>query len=203
MGVGGSRGLGVFLEETSGEGSAFGRLEGFVDTTGWGDGGGQDHPEQRKTQTMGAWVSLTGEVTISKEYLTKKFCGGNYDNGLKVSVFSFPSDEALRLKRIAALRRNDWEPSKQFVICELHFTVDDIEKITSAYDPKLANSLQFTAPLDRPRLKKHAVPSKLPGRPTYLSSKQAPAREDPEGRERLGNQALEKVMEQSVESHKK
>ncbi|XP_049945387.1 uncharacterized protein LOC126427195 isoform X8 [Schistocerca serialis cubense] len=71
------------------------------------------------------------------------------------------------------------------------------------YDPKLANSLQFTAPLDRPRLKKHAVPSKLPGRPTYLSSKQAPAREDPEGRERLGNQALEKVIEQSVGSHKK
>ncbi|XP_049796860.1 uncharacterized protein LOC126213244 isoform X2 [Schistocerca nitens] len=86
------------------------------------------------------------------------YCRGNYDN-----VFSFPSDEALRLKRIAAVHRNDWEPSKQFVICELHFTADDIEKITSAYDPKLTNSLQFTAPLDRPRLKKHAVPSKLPG----------------------------------------
>ncbi|XP_047101471.1 uncharacterized protein LOC124720324 [Schistocerca piceifrons] len=131
------------------------------------------------------------------------YCRGNYDNGLKVSVLSFPSDEALRLKRIAAVRRNDWGPSTQFVICELHFTADVIVKITSAYDPKLANSLQFTAPLDRPRLKKHAVPSKLPGRRTYLSSKQAPAREDPEGRERLGNQALEKVIEQSVESHKK
>ncbi|XP_049944940.1 zinc finger and SCAN domain-containing protein 12-like isoform X2 [Schistocerca serialis cubense] len=46
------------------------------------------------------------------------YCRGNYDNGLKVSVFSFPSDEALRLKRIAAVRRNDWEPSKQFVVTE-------------------------------------------------------------------------------------
>ncbi|XP_049774861.1 uncharacterized protein LOC126162407 [Schistocerca cancellata] len=89
-----------------------------------------------------------------------------------------------------------------FQICELHFNADDIEKITSAYDPKTGKLL--TAPLDRPRLKKDTVPSKLPGCPTYLSSKQAPAREDPESRhEHLENQALDKVIEQSVKSHTK
>ncbi|XP_049813840.1 apical junction molecule-like [Schistocerca nitens] len=90
----------------------------------------------------------------------------------------------------------------ELLICELRFNAVDIENITSAYDPKTGKLL--TAHLDRPRLKKDAVPSKLPGCPTYLSSKQAPAREEPESRrERLENQALEKVIEQSMESHTK
>ncbi|XP_047112066.1 THAP domain-containing protein 5-like [Schistocerca piceifrons] len=129
-------------------------------------------------------------------------CSGNYDNGPKVSVFYFPSDENLRRKWLSAVHRQDWTPSKHSVICELHFNKDDILSSTSMYDPK--TGILLTAPLDRRRLRKDAIPSKLPGCPSYLSSHQTAVREDPEIRRgRLENRALQIAIQESVDTHAK
>ncbi|XP_049774363.1 uncharacterized protein LOC126162092 [Schistocerca cancellata] len=129
-------------------------------------------------------------------------CRGNYDNGPKVSVFYFPSDENLRRKWLSAVHRQDWTPSKHSVICELHFNKDDILSSTSMYDPK--TGILLTAPLDRRRLRKDAIPSKLPGCPSYLSSHQTAVREDPEIRRgRLENRALQIAIQESVDTHAK
>jgi len=39
-------------------------------------------------------------------------CKDNYDNGPKVHVFKFPSDEALKQKWIYAVRRDDFAPTR-------------------------------------------------------------------------------------------
>ncbi|XP_049843225.1 uncharacterized protein LOC126295016 [Schistocerca gregaria] len=111
-------------------------------------------------------------------------CTGNYDNGPKVSVFYFPSDEA------------------GHHTCELHLNKDDIVSSTSMYDPK--TGILLTAPLDRRRLRKDAFPSNLPGCPSYLSSHQTAVREDPEIRRgRLGNRALRIAIQERVDTHAK
>ncbi|XP_067128685.1 THAP domain-containing protein 1-like [Centruroides vittatus] len=106
-------------------------------------------------------------------------CKGNYATGPKVIGFSFPLDEVLRQKWISAIHGDNFVPTKQSVVCELHFHPDDIERSTSMYDPKSGKLL--TVPLDQPRIKKGAVPSLLPGCPSYLS-KSASKRENPEDR---------------------
>ncbi|XP_046987114.1 uncharacterized protein LOC124575171 [Schistocerca americana] len=129
-------------------------------------------------------------------------CRGNYDNGPKVSVFYFPSDDNLRRKWLSAVHRQDWTPSKHSVICELNFNKDDILSSTSMYDPK--TGILLTAPLDRRRLRKDAIPSKLPECPSYLSSHQIAVREDPEIRRgHLENRALQIAIQESVDTHAK
>lgn len=39
-------------------------------------------------------------------------CRGNYDNGPRVSVFSFPKDEDLRRKWTRAIHRKNFHPSQ-------------------------------------------------------------------------------------------
>lgn len=58
-------------------------------------------------------------------------CKSNYSSTLKtggqlVSAFTFPKDEILKAKWLAAIPRNDWAPSQYSVVCCLHFLESDI-----------------------------------------------------------------------------
>lgn len=43
-------------------------------------------------------------------------CKGNYSNGPKVSVFTFPANKELRQKWLKAICRDDFVPTKQSVV---------------------------------------------------------------------------------------
>lgn len=103
-------------------------------------------------------------------------CRGNYDNGPKVSTFSFPRDELLRQKGVKAICREKFSPTNNtkvsgvvlyfilkkqldnfiffiyfyFKVCQLHFRQDEIELETSIYT---SEGKKLTAPLRHPRLK--------------------------------------------------
>ncbi|XP_068085668.1 THAP domain-containing protein 5 isoform X2 [Anabrus simplex] len=94
-------------------------------------------------------------------------CKGNYRTGPKVSVFSFPTDDSERAKWLRAIRRDDFVPSQNAKVCELHFKTHEVEWTTSMYDEK--NGKLLTAPLSHPRLVKGAVPSQFPNCPEYLA----------------------------------
>jgi uncharacterized protein YyaL (SSP411 family) len=59
-------------------------------------------------------------------------------------------------------------------VCELHFEAKDIEWETSATDSLTGKTI--TAKLDHPRVKKGALPCKMPNCPEYLSSKSPSSR---------------------------
>ncbi|XP_035229796.1 THAP domain-containing protein 2-like [Stegodyphus dumicola] len=94
-------------------------------------------------------------------------CKGNYDNGPRVRVYSFPSNEILKKKWLKAIPRSNFKLTKASKVCELHFKDEDIEMETSAYDP--SSGKKISAPLSRSRLTKEAIPSLFPGCPAYLS----------------------------------
>lgn len=123
-------------------------------------------------------------------------CKGNYDNGPRVSVFSFPSDEEMKQKWISAIPRSNLKLSKASKVCELHFHECDIEKETSVYDE--TSGKKITVALQRYRLKKTAVPKLFPGCP-YLTSNQR-RREDPDVRKFcLENEQLQLSFQQSLQ----
>lgn len=62
-------------------------------------------------------------------------------------------------------------------VCELHFTEDDVCRISECYDSKTGRKL--TAKLLKPSLKENTVPSIFPACPKYLSSKRT-HQEEPE-----------------------
>lgn len=48
-------------------------------------------------------------------------CKGNYSNGPKVSVFTFPANKELRQKWLKAICRDDFVPTKQSVVSHIYF----------------------------------------------------------------------------------
>ncbi|XP_047116800.1 THAP domain-containing protein 2-like [Schistocerca piceifrons] len=104
-------------------------------------------------------------------------CRGNYTAQERVNRFHFPREEDARREWIRAVHVDNFTPSDHSVVCELHFHAHGIERTTSAYDAKTGRLI--TAPLDRPRLRKGAIPALLPGSPKYLSTPSV-SREHPE-----------------------
>ena len=81
-------------------------------------------------------------------------------------------------------------------MCARHFQDEDIEWHTSHFDQK--TGIQLTAPLPKPRLRKGAIPSKLPNCPAYLSTN-ATTREAPDLRRiRKEVAAVKAAVAQSV-----
>ncbi|XP_068086390.1 THAP domain-containing protein 2-like [Anabrus simplex] len=128
-------------------------------------------------------------------------CKGNYRTGPKENVFSFSTDDSKRAKRLRAIRRDDFVPSKNAKVCELHFKTHEVEWTTSMYDER--NGKLLTAPLSHPRLVKGAVPSQFPNCPEYLSDTTSAHREAPDHRRcRVDNESLTKTLVQSLETYK-
>lgn len=94
-------------------------------------------------------------------------CKGNYDNGPKVQIFSFPVDDELRKQWISAIPRKDYNPSKHAKICVLHFSEADL--ITTITEQDSRSGTVVTINLSKPRLKPTAVPCKFPNCPKYVS----------------------------------
>lgn len=71
-------------------------------------------------------------------------------------------------------------------VCHLHFQLEDIEWETSLFNEKTGT--MFTAKLKVPRLRKGAVPTKLPNAPSYLSTSTT-TRESPDVRRKRKREA--------------
>ncbi|XP_035233581.1 THAP domain-containing protein 1-like [Stegodyphus dumicola] len=79
-------------------------------------------------------------------------CKGNYKNGPKVAVFSFPTEEQLRKQWIWNCKRKDgFKPTKHSKVCELHFKQEDVLRQTEFFDEKTGKKIII--PLSYPRLK--------------------------------------------------
>ncbi|XP_039288700.1 THAP domain-containing protein 11 [Nilaparvata lugens] len=94
-------------------------------------------------------------------------CRGNYDAQTKVAVFSFPKDENLKKLWISSIPRKDYTYTASSRVCEKHFSIDEVQRITSACDEKTGEFV--TAPLKYPRLKRDAVPTIFPECRKYRS----------------------------------
>ncbi|XP_064120877.1 uncharacterized protein LOC135225533 [Macrobrachium nipponense] len=120
-------------------------------------------------------------------------CKGNYNNGPKVHVFSFPKEENLCSIWLRAIKRDSFTPTSHskalpFVqkVCELHFRPEDIEWETSLFNEETGTRL--TAKLKRPRLREGAIPMKIPNAPAYLST-DVTSRESPIARRKRKEEA--------------
>ncbi|XP_030760392.1 zinc finger protein 813-like [Sitophilus oryzae] len=124
-------------------------------------------------------------------------CRGNYRGGPKVSAFIFPKNDELRKKWLTAIKRDNFTPTSSSRVCELHFRNEEVERSTKFY---VTTGEALDVPLKVPRLKKGAIPSKLPGCPEYLS-KQTTYREGPELKKQKEENALfQKAVAESVAS---
>ncbi|GBM23711.1 hypothetical protein AVEN_257626-1 [Araneus ventricosus] len=63
-------------------------------------------------------------------------CKGNYKNGPKVPVFSFPKNENLRRRWLQALNRKDFVITANSRVCIQHFSEDLVIKESSFVDWK-------------------------------------------------------------------
>ncbi|XP_035209355.1 THAP domain-containing protein 1 B-like [Stegodyphus dumicola] len=127
-------------------------------------------------------------------------CKGNYNGGPRVHVFSFPRDPELKKKWIYSIKRDNFEPTKNSKVCELHFSPCDIEKETYMHLEETGETL--SAPLKIPRLRKDAVPTKLPGAPSYLST-DVSIRESVKERQTIReNRQLQMAISKSIMSKK-
>ncbi|KAK4316379.1 hypothetical protein Pmani_012458 [Petrolisthes manimaculis] len=85
-----------------------------------------------------------------------------------------------------AIRRDNFTPTSNHRVCHQHFQLEDIEWETSLFNEKTGTTL--TAKLKRPRLRKGAIPTKLPNTPSYLSTT-ATTRESPDVRQKRKKEA--------------
>ncbi|XP_035228253.1 THAP domain-containing protein 5-like [Stegodyphus dumicola] len=123
-------------------------------------------------------------------------CKGNYPNGPKVQVFSFPKEKEFLNKWIKAIHRSNFKPTKFSKVCALHFHPEDISKCTEFVDERTGRKV--TAPLSRYKLKRFAIPSIFPNCPKYIS-REFIVRESPdERRKRLENKNLQWAVTESI-----
>ncbi|KAH9375158.1 hypothetical protein HPB48_016818 [Haemaphysalis longicornis] len=109
-------------------------------------------------------------------------CKGNYDNGPKVRLFSFPSDPVRKAKWQRAVRRDDIDACqfKNPQVCELHFKAEHL-RTTSKYTDGDGRTIEV--PMKLTRLMPDAVLTIFPGCPSYLSDSQT-SREEPDVKRR-------------------
>ncbi|XP_046979729.1 protein bric-a-brac 1-like isoform X7 [Schistocerca americana] len=87
-------------------------------------------------------------------------CRANYRRGYNVNLFSFPKDVALRQQWIAAIPRDNFEPSIHTKVCQLHFEEGDIRRETGYF--RTESGTTHSLALQRPRLRPGAVPRIFP-----------------------------------------
>ncbi|ELU05167.1 hypothetical protein CAPTEDRAFT_214669 [Capitella teleta] len=107
-------------------------------------------------------------------------CKKNYAIGPKVSCFFFPSDKSEKKKWLRAVLRSDLKVTQNTWVCELLFLDSDLQRETTATDTK--TGITTTAPLERPRLVKDAVPSQFPNLPFYFFLETTSHRPSPDDR---------------------
>ena len=94
-------------------------------------------------------------------------CKSNYyPKDPYIPVFKSPEDPELRQAWINELHREHGNPPKVFYVCAMHFHERDIENTIRVND---GVEIKYTK-RERPILVKGAIPSILPGCPSYLSS---------------------------------
>ncbi|KAH8033574.1 hypothetical protein HPB51_014354 [Rhipicephalus microplus] len=125
-------------------------------------------------------------------------CKGNYDNGPKVRLFSFPSDPVRKAKRQRAVRRGEIDVCqlKNPQVCELHFKAEHL-RTTSKYTDGDGRTIEV--PMKLTRLLPDAVPTIFPGCLSYLSDSQT-SREEPDVKRRRkeNEQLLEAIQESAL-----
>ncbi|KAH8026459.1 hypothetical protein HPB51_020569 [Rhipicephalus microplus] len=125
-------------------------------------------------------------------------CKGNYDNGPKVHLFSFPSDPVRKAKWQRAVRRDDIDVCqlKNPQVCELHFKAEHL-RTTSKYTDGDGRTIEV--PMKLTRLMPDAVPTIFPGCPSYLSDSHT-SREEPDVKRRRNEneQLLEAIQESAL-----
>ncbi|XP_035210868.1 uncharacterized protein LOC118185167 [Stegodyphus dumicola] len=129
-------------------------------------------------------------------------CKGNYPTGPKLSVFSFPKNEDLKIEWLSAIQRKDFSPKKSSKVCELHFKESDFKVEASAFDSK--NGILISAPLQVRRLKENTVPSIFKDYPSVYSSKSSTiVREDPDAKKKTAREChnLQKALRESLKEY--
>ena len=95
-------------------------------------------------------------------------CKGNYTPEERVPVFKLPEGPPeIRHAWKRALHREDIANLKNVYVCSKHFLKEDIELYHTV--PK-GDGTFCEVPRGRPKLKPGAIPSLLPGCPSYYSS---------------------------------
>lgn len=84
-------------------------------------------------------------------------CRGNQKHGPSVRMFSFPSNPELCQKWISAVSSDDFTPTVETRICELHFDKNDLIYSSTALDSLPGEGI--TDSVSYPKLKPNAVPS--------------------------------------------
>ncbi|KAH7934612.1 hypothetical protein HPB51_029023 [Rhipicephalus microplus] len=123
-------------------------------------------------------------------------CRGNYDNGPKVRLFSFPRDAKRRAEWQRAVRRRDVDVRllKDPKVCERHFKSEHL-RTTSTYTDCDGRTIE--APMKLTRLTPDAFPAIFPDCPSYISDSRTPREEFELKRKRTENELLQKAIHES------
>ncbi|KAK8756868.1 hypothetical protein V5799_000430 [Amblyomma americanum] len=125
-------------------------------------------------------------------------CRGNYDNGPKVRVLSFPKNEGRRQSWIRAIPRKDFTPSIHSKVCELHFQGSELITKLSHFDA--ASGKTVTVDSERVHLVPDAVPSIFLNCPAYLSTSSTRRESPASKRARMEDEALSKAIKNSIDT---
>jgi hypothetical protein len=116
-----------------------------------------------------------------------------------ISRHQFPTDEAMLGRWLRAIPRKDWTPSKNTVICSLHFRDSDFASRRA--DSNTSRGLQ-RQDLARKIIKADAVPTVFSLLPTYLTKEKPPERSQMTGssaRLEADNIRLQRANDQVLE----
>ncbi|QQP39506.1 Putative LOC101234561, partial [Caligus rogercresseyi] len=94
-----------------------------------------------------------------------------------ISQHYFPADPDLRQAWKLAIRREHFEPSKNSVICSLHFLPSDFKVESSDSNPRRKRNRKDNSLVSR-RLVKEAVPTVFPNLPSYYTKSKPKPRGD-------------------------
>ncbi|KAH8040551.1 hypothetical protein HPB51_011340 [Rhipicephalus microplus] len=121
-------------------------------------------------------------------------CKGNYDNGPKMRLFSFPSDPVRKAKWQRAVWRDDIDVCqlKNPQVCELHFKAEHF-RTTSKYTDGDGRTIEVPMKLTWPM--PDVVSTIFPGCPSYLSDSQT---SQEERRRKENEQLLEAIQESAL-----
>ena len=127
-------------------------------------------------------------------------CRSNYDDDERIPVFKMPhKPDELRHAWIRALHRDDIHELKTVYVCSQHFREEEIER---TYKVPTGDGTYREMPRKYLKLKEGAVPSILPGCPTYYSTQTTNKRSRlsiESKREELFSQALHLSLKSNID----